>query len=88
MTGWEAPREAVRIRNATVASVGGGKVTLTLDGRSVGNVPVYGPMPVATAKVLVLEQGNSLLVLGRAVSLVSELEGLAARVAVLEGGGS
>ena len=78
-------RETVRLRNAAVSAVTGATVSLTLDGATVTGVAVYGPMPAVSAKVLVLEQGGSLLVLGDAVSRMAELE---ARVAALETGGA
>lgn len=84
MSAWTPGRDAVRIRNATVAAVTAPTVTVTLDGQSIPGVAVYGPMPGAGAKVLVLEQGTSLLVLGNAVSLLAELrdeiEALKARI--------
>lgn len=85
---WRPERETCRLRNAVVASVGSGVVSLTLDGQTSTGVPVYGPMPAAGAGVLVLEQGASLLVLGNAVSLADRLELMEGRLAALEAGGA
>lgn len=81
---WRPERETVRLRNAVVAAVGSGVVSLTLDGQTSTGVPVYGPMPSVAADVLVLEQGGTLLVLGNAVSLLAgmreELDALKAQI--------
>lgn len=68
MVRWVPPRETVRMRTATVSAVAGANVSVDVDGETVTGVPVYGPMPTVGAGVLLLEQGGSLLVLGRAVS--------------------
>jgi hypothetical protein len=91
-TRWQPERQTTRIRNGTVAAVTGATVTLNLDGNFQAGVPVHGPMPAAGRKVLVFEQGHSLLVLGEAVSElavlrseVTELRGMVQ--ALLERGG-
>lgn len=61
-------RETVRLRNASVAAVTGGTVSVTLDGQTLVGVAVHGAAPVVGARVLVLEQGHSLLVLPTANS--------------------
>lgn len=83
MTAYTPPREPVRILTAPVAAVTGATVTI---GAHPG-VPVYGPMPGVGAKVLVLEQGPSLIVLGRALSLTdleAIIQPLTARIEALE----
>lgn len=81
---FEPERETVRLRNAVVLAVTAPTVSLTLDGEVITSVPVYGPMPAAAAKVLVLEQGASLLVLGDAVTAIrnlhEEIEALKAQI--------
>lgn len=75
-------RQTVRLRNGSVAAVSGSKVTVTLDGTSIPNVPVHGPVPGVGTRVLLLEQGSSLLVMG---SAVSELTALRAELTELQG---
>lgn len=84
MTRFKFERETVRLRNATVTAVASQTVTIGIDGGTIPGVPVYGPMPAVNARVLVLEQENSLLVLGNAVSLVAEIEDMRSRLTELE----
>lgn len=83
---YQTERQTVRLRNATVSAVTSPTVTITMNaGESVlPGIPVYGPTPVVGAKVLVLEQGFSLLVLGNAVTLLAEIESLKSRIDALE----
>lgn len=74
--GYPDQRQAASLRNATVTAYSGGRATLSIDGGTVTNVPVYGPAPAVNAKVLVLEQGGTLLVLGNAVSLQDQIDEL------------
>jgi len=84
MTSFSPERKTVRMRTAQVAAVTGSTITIGIDGTTIPGVPVYGPMPAVGAGGLVLEQGGGTLVLGDAVSLVAEIDGLKARVDALE----
>jgi hypothetical protein len=80
MTNYFPERDTVRLLNMTVTAVSGGRVTVG----GVPNVPVYGPMPSVSAKVLVLEQGSTLLVLGNAVTLVTQVQELQNELSALK----
>jgi hypothetical protein len=84
MTGFQPERQTVRLRNATVSAVTSPTVTITVGNSTVASIPVYGPMPTVGARVLVLEQGFSMLVLGKAVSLEKQVAELTARIDRLE----
>jgi hypothetical protein len=71
-------RDSLRLRNATVHSVNGATVGLTLDGQQLTGVPVHGTPPPVGSRVLVLEQGAGLLVLGEGLRL-SDLDARFAR---------
>lgn len=91
MTRFAPERGTLRLRSGTVAAVTAPTVSLTLDGQTIAAVPVYGPMPAVAARVLVLEQQASLIVLGSAVSLVTAMDNLQLQVDALKaqiGGGS
>lgn len=68
MTIWQPARETVRLRNATTTGATATTTGVSLDGSVVQNVPVYGAVPANGSKVLVLEQGGSLLVVPRGVA--------------------
>jgi hypothetical protein len=84
MTRFAPERAALRLRSGIVAAVTAPTVSLSLDGQTIAAVPVYGPMPGISAKVLVLEQQGSLIVLGSAVSLLETVRDLQDRVDALE----
>jgi hypothetical protein len=62
---FEPEREAVRLRTGTVQSVSGGRATVLLGGSAVPGVPSHGRAPTVGEKVLVLEQGASMIILPR-----------------------
>lgn len=80
---WVPERQTVRLRNADVVSVEGATITVNLDGDPIAGIPVHGPMPVAGGRVLCMEQGNSLMALGDAQSLSTELRALREEVGML-----
>lgn len=84
MTRFAPERGTLRLRSATVTAITAPTVSLSLDGQTIVAVPVYGPMPTASARVLVLEQQASLIVLGSALSLALAVQDLQVQVDALK----
>jgi hypothetical protein len=77
--GYPSDRKSASLRNGTVTAYANGAATVSIDTASIANVPVYGPAPAVGARVLLIEQDGTLLVLGNAQSLqaeVAELRGV------------
>ena len=85
MARFEPERFTVRLRNGTVTAVAADTVTLQWDGNKAqwggvppnkveqSGIPVHGPMPTVGMRVLVMEQGSSLIVMGDPVSLQDDI---------------